>query len=183
MLDMVLTSLYALVPAYLANMAPVIAKKLNVLSFLDRPLDRGNWYKGNPLLGPHKTDRGVVVGVLAGIAAALAQAWLAEQYAFWEQLTVFPYTEKSALLWGFLLGGGALAGDAVKSFVKRRMGIHSGQRWLLWDQLDMVLGAIILGSLYFKFSWATIITVIVLTPLLGVSINLISHRLGIKKEW
>ncbi|MCI4349259.1 MAG: CDP-archaeol synthase, partial [Thermoplasmata archaeon] len=48
-----------------------------------------------------------------------------------------------------LLAFGALTGDAVGSFVKRRLGVGSGARTLLLDQLPFVLLPIGVGLLVF----------------------------------
>jgi CDP-2,3-bis-(O-geranylgeranyl)-sn-glycerol synthase len=42
---------------------------------------------------------------------------------------------------GFLMGLGALVGDAAKSFLKRQVGIAPGASWLVFDQLDFFVGA------------------------------------------
>ena len=45
---------------------------------------------------------------------------------------------------GLLLGSGALIGDAVKSFFKRKEGIKPGNRFIPWDQLDYSIGSLVL---------------------------------------
>jgi CDP-2,3-bis-(O-geranylgeranyl)-sn-glycerol synthase len=42
---------------------------------------------------------------------------------------------------------GALFGDIVESFFKRRIGKERGESWYPFDQLDFVLGALILALL------------------------------------
>jgi CDP-2,3-bis-(O-geranylgeranyl)-sn-glycerol synthase len=37
-----------------------------------------------------------------------------------------------------------MSGDALKSLVKRRVGIAPGAPWIPWDQLDFALGALVL---------------------------------------
>ena len=183
MWDLVVTTLYLFLPAYAANMAPVIATRGNLLQSLARPLDGGAQLGGLPLLGPHKTYRGVIVGLVAGVVTALLQAFLTERSAFWEDVTLFPYAEQSALLWGILLGGGALIGDLGKSFVKRRLGIPPGSRWFPWDQVDMVIGALLFGALLFPFPWLVTLTVLLVTPLVGLLVNLGSYMLNVKEAW
>jgi CDP-2,3-bis-(O-geranylgeranyl)-sn-glycerol synthase len=183
MWNLILGTLYLFLPAYAANMAPVVAARLHLFPALARPLDGDRHLGANPILGPHKTVRGVVVGVAAGLLAALLQRALLPVGSFWEDLTLFPYGERSALLWGLLLGGGAILGDIGKSFVKRRFGILPGMRWFPWDQLDMVFGALLLGFLLYPFSWPSIAIVIVLTPLLGLVVNLGGYMLRVKEAW
>lgn len=183
MWGLVVTTLYLFLPAYAANMAPVVATRWNVLPALARPVDGSVRFIGQPLLGPHKTLRGIIAGLVAGVLTALLQAFLADRFYFWEDLTLFPYAERSALLWGLLLGGGALAGDLGKSFVKRRLGIPPGNRWFPWDQIDMVVGALLFGALLFSFPWLVILTVLVVTPLIGLLVNLGSYMLNVKEAW
>lgn len=183
MAELVLQSLYLFLPAYAANMAPVIARRLRLLPVLDRPLDGGRLFRRQPLLGAHKTFRGIVFGILAAVALALLQQRAAVAGGVASDLSLFPYAEHSPLVWGGLLGGGALLGDIVKSFVKRRCGIPPGRRWFPWDQLDLVVGAVLLGRILYPFSWATIVVVFTVTPLLGLLVNLASYTLSVKEAW
>jgi len=40
------------------------------------------------------------------------------------------------------MSGGALIGDLIKSFAKRRLGIQAGSTWVPFDQVDYIAGAI-----------------------------------------
>jgi len=53
---------------------------------------------------------------------------------------------------------GALIGDIVESFFKRRIGKVRGQDWIPFDQLDFILGA-----LFFSFAMAGVLQIIGLT--------------------
>ena len=183
MVELVVQSLYLFLPAYVANMAPVVARRLKLFPMLDRPLDGGISFLGQPLLGMHKTVRGIVTGVIAAVAVAFLQRRAAAGDGFWAELSEFPYAEYSPLIWGGLLGGGALLGDLAKSFVKRRFGIQPGRRWFPWDQIDLIVGALLLGRVLYPFSWATIAVVLVATPLLALLVNLGSYMLSIKEAW
>jgi len=48
-------------------------------------------------------------------------------YPYVSEYTFFDYTEVNILIIGFLFGFGALLGDLVESFFKRRIGIESGK--------------------------------------------------------
>lgn len=183
MSEIVLESLYLFLPAYAANMAPVVAKRVGILAALARPLDGGRSFRDQPLFGAHKTVRGVVVGIVAAILTAALQRRAAEGEGVLAAVSSFPYAEYSPLLWGGLLGGGALLGDLAKSFVKRRFGIPPGRRWFPWDQLDLVFGALLFGRFLYPFPWATVVVVLVATPLLGLFMNLVSTALTIKEAW
>ena len=99
----------------LVNVAPVLASLL-LRRRWNTPLDGGSRLAdGQPVLGPGKTIRGVVVSVLA--AGSLAPAL------------------------GFTVATGAgfaclaMLGDVVSSFLKRRLGLASGRSVPLLDQL------------------------------------------------
>jgi hypothetical protein len=98
-----------------ANGTPVIAKKLLGGAFA-YPLDsRELFLDGRPLLGPSKTVRGIVLAVLATLACAalIGLGWKV----------------------GAVVGGIAMAGDLLSSFVKRRMGLPPSSMALGLDQI------------------------------------------------
>lgn len=137
MIHEVLQVLYFFVPAYLANMAPVLVG--GAFHRLARPLDGGATWRGKRVLGDHKTWRGLIAGVVAGMLAFAAQVavyeagWL-HWFALVDYATIGPWP-------GVLLGFGAIAGDAAKSFLKRQVGIPPGASWIGPDQLDFMVGA------------------------------------------
>ncbi len=117
---------YLLAPAYFANMAPPL---MRYWPGWNRPICE-RWF------GAHKT----VVGFAFGVGAALAVTFLQSRLR-WAGIELADSRRWVSL--GLLLGGGALGGDALKSFCKRRLGRPPGSRWLPFDQLDFVLGALI----------------------------------------
>jgi CDP-2,3-bis-(O-geranylgeranyl)-sn-glycerol synthase len=99
----------------LANGTPVIAKRL-LGKFLDQPLDGGiTFLDGQPLLGPSKSVRGIVLSIL--ITTALAPA--------------------VGLEWkiGLVVSSMAMAGDLFSSFVKRRLRYPPSTRATGLDQI------------------------------------------------
>lgn len=182
MFDLIVSALYLFLPAYVANMAPVVATKVNIFPRLNIPLDGSNKDTAHPLFGVNKTYRGFVVAILASIGVAFLQL-LVRRNGAGKLFTAFPYTYENFLLWGLVLGVGALTGDLVKSYLKRRLGIAPGQRWLPWDQLDMVIGGIVFGFLLYRFSWQQVLVLLIVSPLLILIVNWVSYWLKIKKAW
>lgn len=96
-------------------------------------------------------------------------------------------------LFGALVGGFALLGDAVKSYFKRRRGKERGAPWFPFDQLDFVvfgllgafLGAPLLADGWvreaFLGDWVVVATLVVGTPLLHLLVNRIGYWLGLKE--
>lgn len=183
MAERVLVALYLFLPAYAANMAPVIVKRLGLFPSLNRPLDGSRTLWRQPILGAHKTLRGVIVGVCAAIGVAALQRALLLRSSWLAAISSPPLEVLSPVLWGGALGLGALLGDLAKSFVKRRLGIPPGRRWFPFDQLDLIVGALVLARALYHIPWDIIVIVLVLTPLLGILVNLGGYLLSIKEAW
>jgi CDP-2,3-bis-(O-geranylgeranyl)-sn-glycerol synthase len=86
-----------------------------------------------------------------------------------------------------LLACGALLGDLVKSFFKRRLGRERGAKWPIADQYDLVAGAFLL-LIMFDLSWLltnvtipVLIFILVLTPVLHRAVNIIGYVFRIKE--
>jgi CDP-2,3-bis-(O-geranylgeranyl)-sn-glycerol synthase len=149
---------------------PVIAGGLKLTPSLAKPINE-------KVFGKTKTYRGFVFGILGALIIGLIQVYF-KVYA--------PYAEfymELTLLLSFLLGFGALCGDLFKSFLKRRIGKKSGEPWLIFDQIDYILGAILFSSFVFNFPIEIIITALILSPLLSLGANIIAYKLKIKKVW
>lgn len=177
-------------PAYLANMFPVIWAKIPGLKKLSEiPLDGGRSLGKNRILGDHKTLGGVVAAVVGGaIGGLMSFSYVA---SFWQPLEIY---SKNILLFAFfgaVLGFGAILGDSLKSFFKRRVGIASGKAWPFFDQVDFVIGAWIaswfITGLEDAFSssgtWMYFVVALIITPLLHLFSNVVAYKLGLKKVW
>ncbi|MBQ7927345.1 MAG: CDP-archaeol synthase, partial [Methanobrevibacter sp.] len=87
------------------------------------------------------------------------------------------------ILIGFFLGFGALLGDAIGSFLKRRLGIGRGKPAPILDQLDFLIVALILVSFVVKLNWLFVIIAIVLTLAIHLIANSAAYLLGMKDVW
>lgn len=111
-----------------ANGTPVVAKRL-FGSVFAQPLDGGALFAdGRPWFGPSKTIRGVLLAMLATTAAAgvLGLGWKV----------------------GALLGGVAMAGDLLASFIKRRLGLAPSSQAIGLDQIPESLLPLLAGRLF-----------------------------------
>jgi len=87
-----------------------------------------------------------------------------------------------------LLTFGAMTGDAIGSFLKRRLGRESGSRAILLDQLPFVLVPIALGFVVypgvfvpvFVNAWG-VLWLLVFTLVLHTLFNWIGYKAGLKK--
>lgn len=149
MLMVIVTNCLIFLPAGIANMTPLLANKVPGLNKWNTPMDFGKSWRGVRIFGDHKTWRGFVTGVFMGTVSGIIITGL-----------LFPvgHSSHNTIMWalfGFALSAGALLGDAVKSFFKRRSGVPSGKSWFPFDQLDYIVGALIctlpFGSLNLGF--------------------------------
>ena len=164
----VIISFLYILPAYIANSSAALFGG-------GFPLDFGKKLRRHRIFGKGKTFRGLVLGVLFGTVAGNVMGFLLAGTEF-SLGSIELYT---AL--GFLLSVGAMAGDLIKSFFKRRFGYKSGQMLPIIDQLDFILGAMVLGSLIYIPSIKTVIFLIIITPLIHLLLNIIGYLLKLKK--
>lgn len=167
--------LYLFLPAFIANGAPVVARKIPGIASWTTPI----WVRA---FGANKTYRGFAIGVAAAIITALLQFSLRNQWLF-KQLTELHTSFWQSAIVGFLLGFGALFGDLVKSFVKRRIGIAPGQAWPVLDGVDYILGAVLCILPFYQASLMDVVVLMVAAPLLSLLANSISFILGWKDVW
>ena len=81
-------------------------------------------------------------------------------------------------------GLGALGGDALKSFIKPRLGIAPGMPWIPADQLDFVVVGIVAVSFFVRMTPPDIAWILAISLLGDIGVNHLSFRLGIRdKKW
>ncbi|MBU0979512.1 MAG: CDP-archaeol synthase [Nanoarchaeota archaeon] len=176
-----LQCLWLMVPGIFANMAPVLTK--GIFKWMALPVDMGKKWKGRRILGDHKTLRGFVMGILFSIIIVYFQKLLYAYPAF-QKLSFIDYGAESALWVGFLIGFGVLFGDAVESFIKRRLDVKPGQSFFPWDQLDAAFGGVLFVTLFLGLSLWIMVTVVVMAPVLHIAIRHVAFWLGItKSKW
>ncbi|MDD2757908.1 MAG: CDP-archaeol synthase [Patescibacteria group bacterium] len=163
-----------MLPAGMANMAPVL---FQWLPFLNTPVDFNKQWGGRPIFGANKTYRGFFVGIICSIFTVWVLSLFSDRLA---QISPVDFGAINIFYLGALLGGGALAGDLLKSFFKRRLGIASGKSWVPLDQLDWIFGALIFAGFYINIGWIYWLTALVIFGLIHPLVNLIGYWLKIK---
>lgn len=157
-----LSALYILLPIYCTNGAPVIFGG-------GRPIDAGKCLSdGERILGDHKTIRGFAGGLIVGFVVGIFE------YAF---------ISKELLSVAVLASLGALLGDLVGAFVKRRFRIKPGGSLPGLDQLDFVIGAVLMVSIVTQLSLAAVLILLLLTPPVHFLTNLGAYALGLKSTY
>lgn len=162
-------------PASIASIAPILFKWLPLFNV---PIDFNKKLKGMPIFGPNKTYRGFFVGIIFAIATVYLQKAITPDRSYW----LVDYSTINAISLGLLQGLGALGGDLIKSFFKRRIKIPSGHTWVPFDQIDWVLGTLLFCSLMVSFTFSQIITSIIILGLIHPIVNLVGYGLRIKSN-
>ncbi len=171
-----LQSIYLFLPAYFANMFPVICARYKLLEFINIPVDR-------KLFGNHKTIRGFIVGVGIALVFGLIQYFL-YKVSFFNNISMLNYSSLYiALVCSLLLGFGTLFGDLIKSFFKRRLRITPGDSWPVMDQIDYVLGALLFIYPFFRISYVHLAIILAFSVIAHPLVNLIAYKLKIKSVW
>jgi len=178
MIMFILQCIYFFLPAYIANTAPSIFKRLNFLAY---PIDFGKSYRGKRIFGTNKTLRGLVIGMIFGILTFILQQYLYSNFAFFQQISLIDYSNTSLLL-GVLLSFGALLGDMIESFFKRQKGVAPGKPWIPFDQLDFVVGALLLSLPIVILEWKVYLVIVLASFLLHIAANHTGYYLKIQKN-
>ncbi len=181
----ILSCFYFFLPAYLANASPPLANTFHVLDRLKKPIDGGKTMGGMPILGSHKTWRGLICEILVCFLFFQLFFWVDKQYKL-PFLSVIGINTSavSSLQLGILLAIGIVFGDLFFAFIKRRLRLKPGAAFIPFDQINYVIGAFIFTqpilALPFKF-WGTLL---VLTFFLHILFNRIGYNLGLHKaKW
>lgn len=157
-------------PAYVANGAPVVFVRALGRS---HPIDLGaRAWDGRRVLGDGKTFEGLLSGILSGFTAGLIILFMGNLGGFRSPLEPL------------VLSLGAMCGDILGAFLKRRMGIERGRPAPILDQLGFL--AVALASAYVVYGpprWLdgyTLAAIILITVALHLSTNAGAYLLGLK---
>lgn len=159
-------------PGYFANMSPIFFKKIN---FLNYPVDFNESLNGKRIFGENKTFRGIFFGIIIAIIISYIQKIINLQG------TIINYD--NFILIGFLLGFGALFGDLVKSFFKRRVNIAPGRPFIPFDQLDHIIFSLLFLSFFYKIEINIFIIAILTTFPLHMIVNYIGYKLKLRNTY
>lgn len=175
MFDLIIKVFWLLLPAGFANMAPVLSQKVN---FLDYPVDFNKKFRKKPLFGKNKTYRGFFFGILSAILIVYIQKLC---YGSMQKYSMIDYSSVNIILLGFILGFGALFGDLIKSFFKRRLNIRSGETWFFFDHTDWIIGSLLFVNIFVKTPLAYVLVSLILFSIIHLITNYIGFMLKLKK--
>ena len=180
-LQFIISCLYFFLPAYFTNMSAPIAKRLGILNFLDKAVDSNKKFFGQPILGFHKTWRGVIFGTITGMIIALFQSFL-YRLSFFQKISLLNYRKINIFYFGFLISFGAILGDLFFAFIKRRLKMEPGAKFLPFDQTNYVISNAFILTPIFKINILVWITLFFLTFLLHIIVNYLGYWLGVSKN-
>lgn len=171
-----------LLPAYVANPMAVVFGGGTPMDF------RRTLRDGRRVLGDGKTWRGLAGGIVSGFVLGLVLQGIATLSS--PRLSFGEWPGVIGIL--VLLPVGALLGDLLGAFVKRRLGLERGSKAPGLDQYDFLIGTFLVlllfaASWWFDRFWAGdgiwgLGFIILITPALHRVVNVIGFRWGHKRE-
>ncbi len=168
-------------PAGIANMTPPIVNKIPLLNSWKTPIDLGKTVHGQRILGDNKTWRGLVYGTITGGISAIIINNYWQGFVDYAQNTPF-WPAGSAFVIGCALGAGALIGDAVESYFKRRARVPAGNSWFPFDQIDYIVGGLIISLPFTNWQVSTALYILGLFFGLHLLVSYIGYLLGFKDK-
>ena len=170
-------AIWLILPAYAANgLTPIVGLRKGL-----HPIDAGRKLWGQPLFGQGKTWEGLLFGTLIGGLIGLVQMLAYPYLPFYDSPVLLNIVPMSMIL-GLVLGFGAMCGDLMGSFLKRRMKIGRGKSAPVLDQEDFLAGALVFSLLLVRLDWDWVILLAVITPVIHIVANGIGYVLKVKKQ-
>jgi len=152
------------IPLYISNSAPIVLHGRI-------PVDLNLKFNKKRLLGDGKSILGTLVGIIAGFTAGLIFA------------VVFPINNliPNYFCLAFLLAFGGVMGDIIESFFKRRIGLKRGEQWLIFDQIDFILGGLLLSLIVRIPEIELILILLIVTFFMHRISNYFAYKIKLKK--
>lgn len=183
MVQDLLFAIWFLLPAAIANASPIFAAAIPGLKKFNAPIDGGKKWRGHDLLGPHKTWRGIITGIIVSTLVLWIQVLLAGEFEWVHYLTSgVDYSSLPVLILGPLFALGALGGDAIESFFKRQKNIKSGGKWIPFDQLDYIIGSVIVSLFFVILSPIQYLFIFLIWFVMHILASFTGYKLGLKKD-
>lgn len=165
-----------MLPLIVAGILHMAVVKLDVLSYLKRPLHQS-------CFGSNKTWRGVVVMPIIAVPGV----YLAQLV---EKTWNLNFLQDFSCIWlGLTLGLGYVLAELPNSWIKRKKGIRPGEMsehhpWLfsLLDQADSVFGCALVYALWGIGTWEMWFGLILLGTLVHLLINVFLWGIGLRKN-
>jgi CDP-2,3-bis-(O-geranylgeranyl)-sn-glycerol synthase len=162
------------------------SRLIPLTNFLAKPVDMGKSFRGIRIFGDNKTWRGVIFGTLTGTIVAFLQFEIYKSSTSNDPLSYTQYITHFNLdnfaFFGFLIALGALMGDMIKSFFKRRVGIKPGSPFFPFDQLDYIAGSTLFSLIIIQFKDEVYFAYFVIYFILHLVVKYIGFLIGVDKS-
>lgn len=179
-------TLIFMAPAYTANMGGLFFGG-------GPPLDcNKNFIDGKRLIGDGVTLKGLILGSLSAMLVSLILWFFIHGLSLYsssplELQNLFDALNSKNILdfsfLGLFLGFGALIGDALGSFLKRRLNLDRGRPAPILDQTDFAIVALLFASLVVPIKLEFAIFVLLITIFLHLFANIFAYLIGMKDVW
>jgi CDP-2,3-bis-(O-geranylgeranyl)-sn-glycerol synthase len=157
-----LVAIKVLTLSFVANTAPILGTRLLGHRW-SWPIDGGlQFTDGRPLLGNSKTVRGLLLSVFG---CAIAAVLLGERWQL-----------------GVSFGCATMVGDALSSFIKRRLAIPSSGRCIGVDQIPEILLPLLVCADELRLDVYSIILLTGLFWIGSLGVSRLAFQLGLKKR-
>ncbi len=173
-LQIILAAFWFIAPAYATNAFPPLLRG-------KKPLDIGKSWKGKRIFGDSKTIEGTFGGIFFGVAFGLFQLFLQsrpEGPGVMEAFGIVPLNLALILV----LSIGAMSGDLIGSFIKRRINVAPGASLLIVDQLDFLAVAFLAAGLFYLPYLESIVFLLIATPIIHITFNWIAWKIKVKRQ-
>jgi len=190
----IIQALWLVLPAYIANASALLVGGGTPVDF------RKNWKDGRRILGDGKTWWGLFSGAFLGITAGFAFSIVAiyvnkSEFSFLGISDFGRYPLMIPIIASICFG--ALLGDIIESFFKRRVGKKRGEDWIPFDQIDLIAGVLFLSFIiagllqitgitsynwfFENFTIWHILVLLVLTPFFHLFSNYVNKKIRARK--
>ena len=165
--------LLLIIPAYISSGVPVVFGGGQAIDFGKKFID------GKRVFGDSKTIRGFLSGVIAGTLAGILLVFVFTGFLSWA-------SQSEKLFLAFLVSFGAMVGDLLGSFIKRRFGLAPGSQYFLLDQLLFVITALVFAIAFkprilSELNGWDVLMLLILSYFLHLFFNWLAHKLKLKK--
>ncbi|MFA6804850.1 MAG: CDP-2,3-bis-(O-geranylgeranyl)-sn-glycerol synthase [Candidatus Methanomethylophilaceae archaeon] len=182
-LMIMLNGIWLFIPAMVPNSAAAL--------FGGGPtIDGGRKFRGRRIFGNGKTWKGFFAGALVGIVTGIILidiAYFFDPKDFWGY---GPFWSNLGIV--VCLSFGAVLGDLMGAFIKRRLGLKRGEKAPILDQYDFVFGAFLVTAIFFPgwvystyfdgWNIAALLFLLLIMFAIHRLANIIGYKWGVKKE-
>jgi CDP-2,3-bis-(O-geranylgeranyl)-sn-glycerol synthase len=175
-------AIWFLLPAAIANAAPIFVAVLPGLRQWDTPIDMNRTLNDKPIFGSHKTWRGLLTAIVAGAAVFALQQYLVHHNQVVHNFVGHTTYAQLPIYMGALMGFGAIAGDAIESFAKRQLGHRPGKSLLFFDQVDYIIGGVLVTLPFIQLATQEYLYIFVVWFTLHLAASYGGYKIGLKDE-